>query len=395
MHDLLLTGGHVIDPDRGVDGLADVAFVDGRVAELGSENHQGEAREVRDVSGKLVVPGLIDLHTHVFWGGSSLGVDPDLVSRRSGATTLVDAGTSGASNLDGLRRHIIERCAPRVVPFINISFPGIFACSPQVYVGETSDLRLLHAPECLRVAREHADIVAGVKVRVGSQTSDNKGLAALEIALQVAEQLGLPLMTHIDSPPPTWADVAERLRPGDVITHCFRSFPNSPVSGAGKVRDECLAARESGILFDIGHGMGSFGFDTARAMIENGFFPDTISSDVHSMSIDGPAFDLLVTMSKFLCLGMPLAEVIRAATETPAKAIRQEALGSLRPGTVGDATVLELRQGSFDYVDCNGESFAGDRRLFATGIVLGGRWWHEATGNSGMGAGEPVVERLA
>jgi dihydroorotase len=169
----------------------------------------------------------------------------------------------------------------------------------------------------------------------------------------------------------------ERLRPGDVLTHCFRPFPNAPVV-RGEVRAEMLEARERGVLFDLGHGMGGFGFAATRPMLEAGFLPDVISSDVHTLSEHGPAFDLLHTMSKLHCLGMSLSEVIGAVTVRPAEALRRPDLGTLAPGAVGDATVLDLVEGSFDYVDVLGEHIAGERRLEVRHVIVGGALWHSA-----------------
>ena len=166
------------------------------------------------------------------------------------------------------------------------------------------------------------------------------------------------------------------LRPGDVLTHAFRPFPNSPVTAQGKVKAAVLEARARGVQFDIGHGKGSFAFKTARAMIANGFYPDTISSDVHALCIEGPAYDQVTTMSKFLCLGMPLRDVIKASTENAGMALRRPELGSLKPGSVGDATILSVNDGEFDYVDVVGEHLTGKQRIVSEGVVIGGRWWH-------------------
>ena len=198
----------------------------------------------------------------------------------------------------------------------------------------------------------------------------------LDIALDVAEEVGLPVMAHLDAPPPARHEVMQRLRPGDMLTHCFRPFPNAPVHADGRVRDEILAARERGVIFDIGHGGGSFGFGTTRAMLAAGFLPDVISSDVHVISIDGPAFDLLTTMSKFLCLGVDLATVIKLGTTDPAAAIKRPDLGTLKSGSVGEATVIDLAGGKFDYADSLGERLVGDKRLLSAGVVLAGKWWH-------------------
>lgn len=374
MYDLVIHGGRVIDPASGRDGPADVAFEGGRVAAVEAAIDPAAARRAIDAAGRLVVPGLIDLHTHVWWGGTSLSVQPVPVARRSGATTLVDAGSAGPGNFHGFRAHVIERTPVRILPYLNISFAGIFAFSSSVMVGECADIRLLDARECLRVAREHRDLVVGIKVRVGRNTSEANGSFPLELAIEVAEELALPVMAHIDFPPPRRKDMLERLRPGDVLTHCYRPFPNAPVV-RGEIRPEMIEARERGIIFDIGHGMGGFGFASTRPMLEAGFLPDVISSDVHVLCEHGPAFDLLHTMSKLLCLGMPLGEVIRAATAAPAAALRRTDLGRLAPGAVGDAVILNLAEGKFDYVDVMGERITGDRRLEVEAIVLGGRLW--------------------
>jgi dihydroorotase len=223
------------------------------------------------------------------------------------------------------------------------------------------------------VAEANRDVIVGIKVRVGRHASGDQGLAPLEIALQTAEAAGLPLMAHIDEPPPTYAEVIGRLRPGDVLTHCFRPFPNSPVGAQGVVRPEVREARARGVLFDVGHGMGSFAFETARAMLAGGFMPDTVSSDIHALCIDGPAFDQTTTLSKFLCLGVPLPEVIRASTVNAAQALRRPELGTLAPGAAGDATLLAVEEGRFDYVDVVGEVLTGDRRIVSKGAVIGGR----------------------
>ena len=332
------------------------------------------------MSGHIVTPGLIDLHTHVYWGGTSLGIDAEDFCRRSGVTTCIDTGSAGPGNFSGFRKHVIERSAVRILAYLHVSFAGIFAFSRTVAVGESEELRLMAPAEAVAVADANRDVIIGIKVRVGRHASGTSGTAPLDIALQAANEVGLPLMCHIDFPPPSYEEVLERLRPGDVLTHAFRPFPNAPVDHQGKVKEAVLRARARGVRFDIGHGMGSFAFKTARAMLANGFYPDTISSDVHALCIDGPAFDQVTTLSKFLCMGMPLNDVIAASTVNAAMALKRPELGSLKPGSAGDATVLSIRQGRFDYVDVVGEHLEGDRRIVSEAVVLGGRWWHPQDG---------------
>lgn len=373
-YDLALKNGRIIDPASRVDRVADIAFANGKVAAIGE--NIGGAQDTRDVAGLIVAPGLIDLHTHVYWGGTSLGIDADDFCRRNGVTTSVDTGSAGPGNFAGFRKHVIEKSSARILAYLHISFAGIFGFSRNVMVGEGQDMRLLAPLDCATVADANRDVIVGIKVRIGRNAGGDSGIAPLEVALQVADEIGMPVMCHIDFPPPNYADTVAALRPGDVLTHAFRPFPNAPLSAQGKILPQVLDARERGVLFDIGHGMGSFAFKTGRAMLANGFKPDTISSDVHALSINGPAFDQTTTMSKFLCLGMSLTEVIAASTVNAAKALRRPELGALSPGSVGDATLLTVEDGRFDYVDLVGETLVGEKRIVSKGVVMGGRWWH-------------------
>jgi dihydroorotase len=382
-YDLILRGGRVIDPSQKLDAIADVAFSAGKVARVGPRLDADSGTDVHDVSGRMVVPGLIDLHTHVYWGGTSLGIDAEEFCRTSGVTTAIDTGSAGPGNFAGFRKHVIEPSAVRILAFLHISYAGIYAFSHRVLVGESEELRLMAPIDAVEVANANRDVIVGIKVRVGRHSSGTSGIVPLDMALEVATEVGLPLMAHIDHPPPSYEEVIARLRPGDILTHAFRPFPNAPIGPQGAVKREVLDARARGVTFDIGHGRGSFAFKTARAMLANGFLPDTISSDVHALCINGPAFDQVTTMSKFLCLGMPLGDVIAASTVNAAMALRRPELGSLKPGSAGDATILSIKEGSFDYVDVVGEHMTADRKIASEGVVLAGRWWHPSAAPSG------------
>ncbi len=370
-YNLVLKGGRVIDPSQQLDKACDVGFAGGKVVAIG-DGLSGV--DERDVTGLIVTPGLIDLHTHVYWGGTSLGVEADAYARQSAVTTCVDTGSAGPGNFPGFRAHVIERVQTRVLVYLHISFAGIYAFSPTIMIGESEDMRLMAARDALDMARDNPETIIGIKVRVGKHASGPNGINPLDIALDVAQAADLPLMCHIDEPPPTYAAVVDRLRPGDVLTHCFRPFPNAPMHGNGQVRDAVIKARERGVLFDVAHGMGSFSWDTARAMMAAGFEPDTISSDVHAMCINGPAWDLLRTMTKFLALGMPLPEIIARTTHRPAAAIRRPDLGSFAPGSAGDASVLTLEPGDIALEDVQGNIVHHQERLSARGMVIGGVW---------------------
>ena len=376
--DLILRGGRVIDPSQKLDAVTDVAFAGGKVAAIGGELKAGSKTQVCGVSGLIVTPGLIDLHTHVYWGGTSLGIDAEEFCRISGVTTAVDTGSAGPGNFAGFRKHVIEPSEVRILAYLHISHAGIFGFSNRVMVGESEELRLMDPITAAEVADANRDLIVGIKVRVGRNSSGTSGIVPLKIALEVAEQVGMPLMCHIDHPPPSYEEVVACLRPGDVLTHAFRPFPNTATTAQGTVKAVVAEARERGVLFDIGHGKGSFAFKIARAMLANSFYPDTISSDVHALCINGPAFDQVTTMSKFLCMGMKLPDVIARSTVNAAMALRRPELGSLKPGSAGDATIIDIRQGRFDYVDVVGEHLVGDRKIASEAVVIGGRWWHSA-----------------
>ena len=374
--DLVLRGGRVVDPSQKLDAITDVAFSGGKVAMVGNALKVDAGTDVRDVSGYVVTPGLIDLHTHVYWGGTSLGIDAEEFCRTSGVTTAIDTGSAGPGNFAGFRKHVIEPSQVRILAYLHVSHAGIYGFSSRVMVGESEEIRLMNPIDAVEVADANRDLIVGIKVRVGRTSSGASGIVPLQIALEVANEVGMPLMCHIDHPPPTYEEVVSLLRPGDVLTHAFRPFPNAPCTAQGTVKQVVLQARERGVLFDIGHGRGSFAFKTARAMLANGFYPDTISSDVHVLCINGPAFDQVTTMSKFLCMGMSRPEVVKASTVNAAMALRRPELGSLKPGSVGDATMISIQEGKFDYEDVVGEHLIGDRKIVSEGVVIGGRWWH-------------------
>lgn len=375
MHDLILRNGRVVDPGTGRDEITDIAFAAGKVAAIGP-NLEGTAQ--RDVSGCIVMPGNIDFHAHVYWGGTSISIDGDALARRCGTTTWLDVGSAGPGNFAGFRKHVMEVSQTRILAYLHVSHAGIFAFSHSVMVGESQDLRLMDPETCAAVALANPDLIRGVKVRVGANTSGVNGIVPLYHALEAADRAGLPVMCHIDRPPPRYTDVLKELRPGDTLTHAFKPFPNAPVRADGSIKEAVWEARERGVIFDIAHGKGSFDFDVAEAMLAGGFAPDIISSDVHVLCIDGPAFDNMETMSKFLLLGMPIPDIVRAVTATPARILKRPDLADLSVGSTGDATIMRITEGSFTFTDVAGKTRAGRQRFALDSVVLGGALWHTA-----------------
>ncbi|WP_127752250.1 amidohydrolase/deacetylase family metallohydrolase [Devosia sp. 1566] len=371
-YDLVLKGGRVIDERNGIDGQFDLAIKAGKVAAVAPAIEAGTAA-VRDVAGCVVAPGLIDIHTHVYHKATSLSVDPGFIARRSACTTLVDAGSAGAGNYDGFRDYVMNHSPYRILAFLNISFPGIFGFDKDVSIGEATARSMLPVHRCVEKIEANRDRIIGVKVRIGGIVTGDLGLGALELALEAAEAVDLPLMTHIGTPPPSYSDVVDMLRPGDILTHCYRPDPNSAIGEDGKVLDAVWRARERGVLFDIAHGMGAFGYDTAETALRDGFKPDLISSDVHVIAVEGPGYDMLHTMSKLLNCGLTLAEVIGMSTSRSALAIRRPELGQLGVGAPADITVLREYDSNYVFEDVVGTRRQGSTLLQPEAVYLAGK----------------------
>jgi dihydroorotase len=372
---LLLKGGRVIDLAEGVDGPADVRVRDGLVAAVGA-NLAAEGDTVLDVSGRLVLPGLIDLHAHCFIGGSDFGPRTDDVARATGVTTWVDGGSTGAGTFEGMREWVLSRSRVRMFAFLNISAIGLMFLK----IGELNHLAYADVDAAVGAGRDHADLIVGIKVRNQLEVVGDAGVEPLRRAVRAADALGRRVMLHCTNPPVPMAELLALLRPGDIVSHFLHGRGQGVLDDRGQIRREVRAARERGVIFDVAHGRMHVKFPIARAAIEQGFYPDTISSDLTSGGAAGCVKDLPTTMAKFLNLGMPLAEVVRAATATPARAIGREGrLGTLKPGAVADVAVFKLEDGRFDFEDAHGEHMTGERRLVPTLTLRAGEiWWRRA-----------------
>jgi dihydroorotase len=367
--DLLIRGGEVVDPGGGHEGRLDVAVTRGRIAVLDRDIPATAAFRVVDAGGQLVMPGLVDLHTHVFHKLTYWGINPDPVASSSGVTTWNDAGSAGAITLPGLREFIVERARVRITAFLNISNIGL--------VGENyecANLAYLDVDLFRRLADRNRDIVRGVKVRIGTPTVGENGLEPLRRARRAAEECELPLMVHVAFGPPEIEDVLALMRPGDILTHCFTGLTMRIVDDDGGLYEFAKRAWDSGVIMDIGHGTGSFSFQTAEAVMSAGRCPDVISTDLHQLSVNGPAYDLPTCMSKFLHLGMSLRDVVRAATSRPAEILGMERqVGTLLPGSLADIALFRLLRGRFPLYDISGAMREAHGLLATTLTIVGGR----------------------
>lgn len=373
--DYILRDGAMFDGTGVESTTVDVAILNGRVTAIAPHITQ-DARRVVDCSGYIVCPGLIDLHVHVFDGVSVWGIPPESAGASTGVTTMVDAGTSGSTTFPGFRRYFIEPARSQVLAFLHIVTIGILTSDfSGIRVSELSDPHYINVASAAKTIAANRDVLVGVKLRLtASYTEDDEAEArALDAALDAAERTGVPLMLHHAVSRLSTEEVMAKLRPGDIYTHCFHPHATGIVDQNLRVLSCVHEARNRGVLFDVGHGAGAFGWNVAHACAEQGFWPDTISTDLHSYNIDGPVFDLPTTLSKFLHLGMPLGETIAAATTRAAAAIhRGDALGLLAPGRRADITVMELVEGQHRLTDVKGVDEISSVRLIPRWTVRDG-----------------------
>lgn len=368
--DLVITGGRVVDPASGTDAVLDVGVAGGRVTAVQPSIPAHRARDVIEATDRIVTPGLIDLHTHVWWGVAHLAVEPDSVSVQRGVTTAIDAGSAGANTMPGFQRYVIEQAQTRILAFLHISGMGQLDNE----IGELQDIRWARVEHAVEIARNFPQTIVGIKVRLSEPILGNNDLIALERALAAAEMLQKPVMIHIGGTANPLERYLEQLRPGDIVTHSFTGHPRGILDSDGKVIDAALDAMRRGVVFDVGHGAGSFSFAVAEKFAEQGHAPGTVSSDVHKYNIRGPVFDLATTLSKYLYLGYDLSEVIGFATSRPAAAIElASSLGTLAVGAAADISVFELRPGKFQLADAMGATRVGNQMLVPIETIRNGR----------------------
>ncbi len=371
-YDLLLKGGHVIDPRNGIDGKMDVAILAGKIAAVAPDIPASQARKVVEVTGLYVTPGLIDIHCHLYatagmrdaWAGDN-SVLPDGFSFRAGVTTMVDAGSSGWRSFEDFRSRVIDRSKTRVFAMLNIVGIGMVTDALE------QNVRDMDAKTTAEMARRHKDIVVGIK----SAHYQGPEWVSVERAIEAGALASIPVMVDFGyflPGRPYYQLVAEKLRPGDISTHMYRA-PVPYLDRDGNLLKYLVDGRKRGVRFDVGHGGGSFVFRNAAAAVGHGFYPDSISTDLHTGSMNGAMMDMVTTMSKFLALGVPLKEVIRQSSDSPAKQIQHPELGHLAVGAIADVAILRVMTGRFGYADTSGGKIEGGDRLFCEMTLKDGR----------------------
>ncbi|HZK89506.1 MAG TPA: amidohydrolase/deacetylase family metallohydrolase [Stellaceae bacterium] len=376
-YDLLLTDGEVLDPAAGLKGRMDVGIAGGKIVEIGANLPRNEARSTLSAKGRIVTPGLIDIHAHVFVNAHDMGGHTDRFCRASGVTTLCDAGSTGSANFAGLRHVLDTAVHTRVRAFVNLSAIGITGTSRG---GELSHFPYADPEGCARTISENPDLAIGVKLRYGPNLVWEYTTEPVKMARKTAAMCGVPLMIHITDSPIPLPDILAEMAPGDIVTHCYHGRAHG-IMGEEKqfLLKEVVEAQRHGIVFDCAHGRNHFSFRMIEKALDQGFLPDTISTDLTMTSAtQGPVWDLLTTMSKLLHFGMSLDDIVARATAAPAKILGYAGtVGTLRPGANADLAVLELRDGNFELKDSEGSTIIAKRRLLAQMTLRDGRVCYE------------------
>ena len=372
-YDLVLCGARVIDPAQKIDAVLDVAVADGHIAAVAAGIDGPAARRI-DLSGKILTPGWIDIHAHVFAGATTWGICADALCLATGVTTIVDAGSPGWANFLAFKEFIAAPARTQILTFVHISGIGL-TYGP---LGELEDMRYADAERAAYLVRQWPEICVGIKVRQGAHQVGQNGVEPLRAAVAAGGLCQAPVMCHIGAGVPL-PQVLELMRPQDIITHCYQGIGDTILDGADQVLPQVWAARQRGVLFDLGHGGGSFQFSVAKKALAQGFVSDVISTDIHSGSLESPVYSLPETASKMLNLGMELEEVIRQTTAAPAAAIgRGNQLGTLAVGTVADLAAFEVCEGRFEFTDVRDQVEVGPRMIQPVLTVRQGRPYRPA-----------------
>ena len=377
--DLVIRGGEVLDPSQSLRAKRDVGIRWGIIEAVDESIPAERALRTIDATGKLVMPGLVDLHCHVYPYGSAIGIPADELVQFQGTTTVVSAGDAGVNNLAALGRFIVAQTRARIYAFLHIANNGLSAFP----VAELYNIDNAQVDSCAMALAENQDFLLGVKVRMSENVIFKHGLEPLKRGIQACEKCGWPakMMVHIGGveTKELMNDILNLLRPGDVLTHCYTGFPNMAGAGTnivqdGKLLPAALAAKQRGVMFDVGHGGGSFDFTVAEVAIPGGCRPDTISSDIHVASGNSPGMPYLPNvLSKFMALGFSLEEVVALATSAPAKIInRAPKIGTLQLGAPGDVAIMELAEGPVTFVDTRGNKRDGKLLLKPVQTVVNG-----------------------
>ena len=369
-YDLVIKNGTVIDPSQETCEKKDIAVAGGKIAAVENYISDGNSHDVIEAEGLLVTPGLVDLHVHVWWGVAHLAIEADPACVYRGVTTAIDAGSSGSNTISGFHRYVIDQADTRVLAFLHISGMGQLDND----IGELEDIRWARVEQAVEAAKLHSDVIVGIKVRLTENIVGSNDLIALERALEAGQELSKPVMIHIGGSVNQVEEFLEQLRPGDIVTHSFTGRPHGILDNNNKVIDAAWDAMNRGVIFDVGHGAGSFSFPVAEACLEQGLGPGTVSSDVHRYNIRGPVFDLMTTLSKYIHLGYSIEDAVALGSSIPSAAVGlPDNIGTLKVGADADIAIIEHRKGPITFSDADGNERSGTQLLLPVETLRKGK----------------------
>ena len=371
-YDILIKNGNIIDPKNHINAKKDIAIAKGKIAKVADDIPATESKKTIDATGLYVVPGLIDIHTHVFVGtrpdkfaDGFNSVSPDDFTFKSGVTTVVDAGTSGWRNFPLFKQQVIDKSQTRILSFVNIAGSGMSGKPTE------EDVNDMNADSVAVLIKKFKDIIVGVKIG----HYEGKDWTPFERALDAGNKSNTPLFVECHLPQFSLEDQLKKMRPGDIITHSYEQISERMpvVDSQGNVRPFVLDAQKRGVLFDVGHGGAGFWFSQAVPAFQQGLVPNSFGSDLHRFSMNAGMKNMLNIMSKYMAIGMPMEDVITHATWNPAKSIKREDLGNLDVGSVADIAILSLMKGKFGFIDASGKRLEGDQKLEAELTMRAGK----------------------
>lgn len=367
-YDLVIRNGELRDPSQSLRRKADVGITGGRITAIEDRIEASRSVETIDAKGLMVTPGLVDLHTHCYHSATGLGIEADPIAARSGVTTWVDAGSFGWDQAPGFRRFIVQPSQARIYGFVYL-YPSDRNSDNDVLKYVRSGME-----KTGRTVEANRDILLGVKLQIGSNMNGKYSLPMLKIARELCDRFQLPLMAHISFAPPDTSEVMALMKKGDVVTHCYNPHTLGIIDANGKLKPGVMEARQRGVLFDVGHGLGSFNFAAAKKALDAGFVCDTISTDIYNLNVNGPVYDMPTTMSKMLYLGMSVDDILLRTTASPARIInRLEGMGQIKVGGPADLAVLEIEEGQFGLIDSQRNTVTAAKRFVSRATIVKGR----------------------
>lgn len=373
MYDIVIKGGRVIDPAQNIDGSMDVAINGDKIATVDKDISPQEGRQTVDAKGKLVTPGLVEMHAHVFDGVMKIAVEPDIAGVKQGVTTVVDGGSSGEATFDAFPKYILPAAKTSVFCFLHLCSFGLI---PEPELDDWDEVNLDGMAATIEANKV---IIKGVKLRLVGKLVASDGIEVVKTTKKIARQFGLPIMIHIGDleqivSPTLTQECLSIMEQGDILSHVYTGNFGSTLRPDGTVMPELKAAIERGVIMDTAIGRSNFSFDSARKCMAQGILPDTISTDLTHRSLNGPTYNLPFTMAKFMALGLDLKQVLTMTTTNAARALREDArIGSLKAGMAADVSILEVKSGAWTLSDTKGDTIKADKLLIPVATVKDGK----------------------